>query len=116
MKAKNLKKGQGTLEYAIIIVVVVAALIAMQWYIKGGYQGKLRQAADEIGEQYSATHVTSNYTTITNTTQYENVSGGSFNDQTTMPTSTSNYTQNQIKGGTENLEGLNATTNTNYIR
>jgi hypothetical protein len=30
MKLKTFKKGQGTLEYAIIIVVVVGALIAME--------------------------------------------------------------------------------------
>ncbi len=112
MKLKNLKKGQGTLEYAIILVVVVGALIAMQWYIKGGYQGKLKQASDEIGEQYSPTHVTSTYTTTTNTRQYENVSGGSFNTGA-KPVSTSNYTHNQTKVESETLQALNAT---NYQR
>lgn len=108
MKLKNSKIGQGTLEYAIIIVVVVAALLAMQWYIKGGYQGKLKQASDEMGEQYSPTHVSSTYTTSTTSTQQENISGGSLNAGR-MPTSTSNYTQNQTRTGTESLQGLNAT-------
>lgn len=112
MELKNSKKGQGTLEYAIIIVVVVAALIAMQWYIKGGYQGKLKQASDEMGEQYSPTHVSSTYTTTTTANQQENISGGSLNAGT-KPTSTSNYTQNQTKAGSETLQGLNAT---NYQR
>lgn len=112
MKLKNLKKGQGTLEYAIIIVVVVGALLAMQWYIKGGYQGKLRQASDEIGEQYSPTHITGTSTTTVTATQQEATSGGSLNAGT-MPVSSSNYTQNQTKTGSETVQGLNAT---NYQR
>ena len=107
MKLKNFKKGQGTLEYAVIIVVVVGALVAMQWYIKRGYQGKLRQATDEMGEQYSPAQVSSNFTTTINSSQYESISGGSLNTSA-MPTSTSNYSQNQTKAGSENLQSLNA--------
>lgn len=47
-------KGQGTLEYAMIIAVVVGALIAMQIYMKRGMEGRMRQAADEIGRQFEA--------------------------------------------------------------
>lgn len=63
------RKAQSTLEYAIIIAVVVAGLIAMQAYMKRGLQGKLRQASDEIGEQFSpgqttgTVNVTSKYST-----------------------------------------------------
>jgi uncharacterized protein (UPF0333 family) len=57
------RKGQSTLEYAVLIAVVVGALLAMQIYMKRGIQGKLRQSADQIGEQYSAGHTTSNYVT-----------------------------------------------------
>jgi len=52
------KKGQGTLEYAVIIAVIVAALIAMQTYMKRGMQGKLRESSDNMGEQFSAQHMT----------------------------------------------------------
>jgi len=63
------RKAQSTLEYAMVIACVVGALIAMQIYIKRGIQGKLRDAADEIGEQYSAKTTTSSLTqTITNPT------------------------------------------------
>ncbi len=57
------RKGQSTMEYAILIAVVVGALVAMQIYIKRGIQGKLRSSADSIGEQYSAGKMTSKYTT-----------------------------------------------------
>jgi len=47
------RKGQSTLEYAVLIVVIIAALIAMQVYLKRGIQGKMRESADTIGEQFS---------------------------------------------------------------
>ncbi|MFC1675082.1 hypothetical protein ACFL1K_04285 [Candidatus Omnitrophota bacterium] len=47
-------RGQSTLEYAIIVVVVVAALIGIRYYMQRGVMGKLRDSADDIGEQYSA--------------------------------------------------------------
>jgi len=56
-------KGQSTLEYAMIIAVVVGALFAIQIYMKRGVQGKLREATDEMGGQYSAGNVTSKFTT-----------------------------------------------------
>ena len=60
MLIKN--KAQSTLEYAMIIAVVVGGLIAMQYYMKRGIQGKLRESTDSIGEQYSAGNVTSKFT------------------------------------------------------
>ena len=55
-------KGQSTLEYAIIIMVVIAALLTMNAYMKRGLQGKLRDASDQIGEQFSAQTTTWDYT------------------------------------------------------
>lgn len=57
------RKGQSTLEYAVIITVVIAALLAMQHYMRRGVSGKLRESADRIGEQYSAGNMTSKVTT-----------------------------------------------------
>lgn len=48
------KNGQSTLEYAVLIVVMVAALMALKIYMGRGVQGKLRESVDQIGEQYSA--------------------------------------------------------------
>jgi len=56
-------KGQSTLEYSLIIAVVVGGLLAMNFYMKRGVQGKLRESTDQIGAQYSAGNVTSTYTT-----------------------------------------------------
>ena len=57
------KRGQSTLEYAVLIVVIIAALIAMQVYLKRGLQGRLRESSDQIGEQFSPGYTTSNRVT-----------------------------------------------------
>ncbi len=46
-------KGQSTLEYAVLIVIVIGALLSIQVYIKRGISGRLKQAADDIGDQFS---------------------------------------------------------------
>ena len=46
-------KGQSTLEYAILIIIIIGALLSIQVYIKRGLQGRLRSASDDIGDQFS---------------------------------------------------------------
>jgi len=46
--------GQSTLEYAVLIVIIALALLGTQSYIKRGLQGRLRQSADDMGDQFSA--------------------------------------------------------------
>jgi len=84
------KKGQSTLEYAVIIAVVVAALIAMQTYVKRGLQGRLRQASDDIGEQFSPGYTTANHTTTSSINSTEVVTGGSQPTTNTMTTQAQN--------------------------
>ena len=47
------RKAQSTLEYALLVGVVVGVLLTMQNYLKRSMQGKLQSTADEMGEQYS---------------------------------------------------------------
>lgn len=47
------RRGQSTLEYAILIVIVIGALVAIQFYIKRGIQGRFKSATDDIGDQFS---------------------------------------------------------------
>ena len=68
-------KGQSTLETALLLLVIVGALFAMQIYLKRSVQGRLRSNMDSIGDQYDpaltnseyAVNHTSNTVTITNT-------------------------------------------------
>ena len=55
------RKGQSTLEYALIIAVVVGGLLLMQYYVRRGYAGRLKSASDEMGEQYDPTAYTGNF-------------------------------------------------------
>ncbi len=65
------RKGQSTLETAVLIMIVIGALLSIQVYIKRGVQGRLRSAADDIGDQYSAgnTNVMKTVTVTSNTTE-----------------------------------------------
>lgn len=53
LKFLRKQKAQSTLEYAVLIIIVIGALLAIQNYIKRGVSGRLRQASDDIGDQYS---------------------------------------------------------------
>lgn len=46
------------MEYAVIVACVVGALVAMSVYVKRAMQGRLRQSADELGEQYAPKNTT----------------------------------------------------------
>jgi hypothetical protein len=50
---KKRQKGQSTLEYAILIIIIIGALLSIQIYIKRGVQGRLKSATDDIGTQFS---------------------------------------------------------------
>lgn len=62
-------KGQSTLEYAVLVIIVIGALLSIQVYIKRGVQGRLKSAADDIGDQFSPgnTNVTKVTSTSSNT-------------------------------------------------
>lgn len=47
------KRAQSSLEYAILIIIVLGALLTIQVYIKRGLQGRLKSATDDIGDQFS---------------------------------------------------------------
>ena len=102
MKRRMSRKGQGTLEYAIIIVVVIGALIAMQWYMKGGYQGRLRAASDDMGEQFGPSTTSGSIVTTHSSTQ---------TDTTAMGTgaTTTSHNQQQTKTGAETVTGFEGT-------
>jgi len=89
------KNGQSTLEYAVLIVVIIAALIAMQVYLKRGVQGRMRESTDQIGEQFSPGYTVSNMTTHSYSSTKE------FNDGYSTTTEIANQYQNRF--GDENV-------------
>ena len=72
------RSGQSTLEYAILIMIVIAALVTVQQYIKKGIMGRAKEATDDISTtQFDPALAT--YQTITNksgTTQESQYANG----------------------------------------
>jgi len=46
------QRGQSTLEYCVMVIILIGALIAMSVYFKRGIQGRWRTAVDDLGDQY----------------------------------------------------------------
>lgn len=92
------KKGQSTLEYAILIVIIIGALLSIQVYIKRGIQGRLKSSADDIGDQFSV----GNTNMVSKTSTSSNISdiftaGESEQILLDAETTTTNVTSNIIK-------------------
>ncbi len=45
-------KGQTALEYTVLIIVVMGALLTAQTYVKRGIQGRWKESVDQLGDQY----------------------------------------------------------------
>jgi len=91
------RKGQSSMELVIIMIIVMAALLSIQVYLKRGVQGRLRSAADDVGDQYSAgnTNVRKVVTVSSNT--HETQAGGlQTTDMNTPEVTTTNRTQNIV--------------------
>ena len=62
------KKGQTLLEYAILIIIILAVFIAMQAYVKRGIQGRWKASVDSLGDQYDPRFANSFTNYATNST------------------------------------------------
>ena len=79
---KKLKHGQSALEYAFLIIIVLAVFLAMGNYFKRGLQGRWQSSVDELGDQYDPRFANSNVThTLSSNTSTQitaiNILGGS---------------------------------------
>lgn len=101
-KMRN-RKAQSTAEYAILIGVVVAALVAMQTYVKRGFQGRMKDATDtfatqtpELGStaQYEPYYLSQTRNTQSDSQSAESTSlgGATGRTSTTQTTSTGSQT------------------------
>jgi Flp pilus assembly pilin Flp len=89
----NQKRGQSTLEYAVLVVVIIGALLTIQVYIKRGVQGRLKSAADDIGDQYSDGNTNEVKSTVRASNTEESFQQG---------VSTSNIIGNELTNSTTN--------------
>ena len=58
----NGRTGQSTVEYAVLLVVVIAALLAVSIFMKRGVMGKARESTDQVGEQFAPLTTSNDYT------------------------------------------------------
>lgn len=68
---RKIAKGQTAIELTLLLVLVIAAFLAIQNYVKRGIQGRWKDAVDDLGDQYdprtAITSVTETMTSSTNT-------------------------------------------------
>jgi uncharacterized protein (UPF0333 family) len=100
------KKGQSILEYSILFALVIAALAIMSVYIKRSYQGRLKQGADELSQQYSPGHTTSLITTVTSS-ESKTYTGGETEEGIDVPENMT-VTQSKSKSTFTKKEGIDS--------
>jgi hypothetical protein len=92
-KSLGLVKAQSIVEYAVLLCVIIATLLVMQFYVKRAYQGRIKQEADSVGRQYSPKHtaglIVSQSTTATETCTGGNCRGANVPDGMTVSWSNS---------------------------
>ena len=88
----NQKRGQSTLEYAVLVVIIIGALLSIQFYLKRGIQGRLKSSADDIGDQYSVGN-----TNVLKSTNTHSVTNESFESGVSKTTLTSPETTNTVE-------------------
>ncbi len=60
------RTAQSTLEYAVLAVIIIAALIAMKSFLQQSLQGKFKSSGDDISaEKFDPTSTIYNKTTVT---------------------------------------------------
>ena len=99
----NRKKGQSTLEYAVLIMIIIAALLTIQNYVKRGIQGRIKSSSDDIGDQYSVGNTNSIKTTVVRSVTNE-LFGGSVG----QGVSVSRIIGTEITNTTENSTIVNS--------
>jgi len=94
---KRKKKGQSTMEFTVLIIIVIGALIATQQYIKRAVQGSLFSAANDISEeQFSPGNTNMTRRTQSGSTTTEVMKGGATNTITTGSSTNTSVSMNLI--------------------
>lgn len=111
--AQDNRTGQSVIETAVLIIILALAFIAMQVYLKRAMQGRLKGAADQLGEQYDPERTTSdmfmnhvsNSTTTTITEERAYLTspyyGGQYENRVVTTTSTELHYDNTFRNGFE---------------
>ena len=99
------KQAQMTLEFAVLIVCIVGALVAMQFYIARSLQGRHRQTANTIGEQYDSRRTTADISTNFTYDSVTVVNTTDIDGRTTITTQ-ADFNEDNSRVGSESVEAL----------
>src|SRR4030042_5192763 len=91
-------KAQSTLEYALLIAVVVGSLLYMQNYLKRSMQGRLQKIGDQIGDQYSPGLTFRNTTTLTTAAKIVQLEQGGVGSLKETTLTGGEREQNELRG------------------
>ena len=107
-------KAQSTAEYVIVLGLIVAAVIAMQTYVKRGFQGRLKDAVDYVdnggqedgvvafkAKQYEPYYLKSDFTSTRDSTEKENLLDAGAVSRTSEETSEREGEQKILVPGTD---------------
>lgn len=101
------KKAQNTMEYALLISIVIGVFSAMQIYLRRGLQGRIKAGADQIPDKVISLSTETGVTNLFGSdTQYEPyyIEGGKYNISTTSGEGTEKGTITDT-GGVRDLSG-----------
>jgi hypothetical protein len=90
-------KAQSTLEYALLIAVVIGSLLYMQNYLKRSMQGRLQRIGDQMGEQYSPGNTYRNVASRTFITKTQTDELRGINSTKTDDTTGADQSRNEIR-------------------
>lgn len=102
-------KAQSVLEYVILLAVIVGALVVMQIYIKRGVQGRLREASDDIGEQFDPKHQDYTSTSLSTSTIHETTTKEGLTTQATEDLNSAEVKQKTLRWGKTTTDSLGET-------
>ena len=105
----NQRRGQSTLEYAVLATVIIGALLTIQVYIKRGVQGRLKSAADDIGDQYSDGNTNAIKTINRSSSTEETFNAGVSSSNLLAPETTNTADNSVIVNAQQEYWGSNAT-------
>lgn len=108
MCVKN-KTGQSALEFTLVLLVVIAAIVAMQIYMKRAVEGKLRSNTDSIGEQFEADNTAWTITTNNTGTTIQRYGSDETGSPVAGQTSVQYTAQAEYRYGTESVGGWTTT-------
>lgn len=108
------KKAQSTAEYVIVLGLIVAAVMAMQTYVKRGLQGRIRDAVNFVdsgnqtagvvafsGAQYEPYYLSSDFNTNRTSGEVMDMAAGGGGAQSTSSSDNSARHGNQTIGAVQ---------------